>query len=241
MPSNPVVCLVIFDFDGVLVDTQQAVNTFEWEYLSQEGLNISSEEFAKRFSGETAASIVERLRTDDNMRLLKDTQQLAKEIDEKVFVALSQQKIEPFKGVRELLSALKLKKCIASNCSERILYALLSASGLASFFDGNVFSADRVERPKPFPDLFLYAAHSMGVDPEHCLVIEDSEVGVKAAVSAGMRVFGFSSGRHVDAAMKNRLLSIGAERVFTTMDELHTLLISEEKRVQEEGFTVGPE
>ena len=92
---------------------------------------------------------------------------------------------------RAVTHYLPFKKCIASNCSLGLLRTLLSATMLAGYFNGHVFSADIVRKPKPAPDLYLYAAYTMSVKPQQCLVIEDSEAGVQAAVSVGMKVWGF--------------------------------------------------
>jgi len=216
--------LVIFDFDGVLVDTQGIINKIEWEYLLQHGMQMTVDEFTKRFSGVKASTIVRTLRKENNIEPLKKAWQVAKEIDEAVLAGFSHQKIEPFKGVKDILQKLPFKKCIASNCSFRILRTLLLSSSLMAYFNGNVFSADMVGRPKPYPDLFLYAARSMGVAPDQCLVIEDSEAGIKAAVAAGMKAWGFLGGNHIKSETGNKLLSCGAELTFLKMDNLFKLL-----------------
>ncbi len=154
---------------------------------------------------------------------------MGKEIDDRVFVTLSKMKIKPTQGVKEILSYLSLKKCVASNCSSRILKALLKAGGLNIYFGDKVFSADEVKKPKPYPDLFLYAAHQLGEDPANSLVIEDSEVGVKAAVSAGMRVVGFLGGSHITSSDRTKLINAGAEQVFTDMKQLKSLLINSQE------------
>jgi len=216
--------LIIFDFDGVLVDTQSAINKIEWDYLMQHGMQMKLEEFTKKFSGVKVATIIEILRKENNLELLKNIQEVAREIDETVLDKLARQKIEPFKGVKDVLQKLPYKKCVASNCSLRILRPLLLASGLAIYFDNNIFSADMVERPKPYPDLFLYTSHTMGVEPKKCLIIEDSEAGVKAAVAAGIKVWGFLGGNHIQPESKDKLLRSGAALTFHNMDEFPKLL-----------------
>jgi phosphoglycolate phosphatase len=179
--------LIIFDFDGVLADTQDIINEIEWNYLLQHGMYMTLQVFSKRFTGATVLSIVEALKEEKNIELLENPQQFAKEVNEAILVKLVNQKIKPFQGVKDTLGSLPFKKCVASNCSLRILRTLLSACTLTAYFNGNVFSADMVSRPKPYPDLFLLAARSMGIEPDQCLVIEDSEIGVKAATAAGMK------------------------------------------------------
>jgi HAD superfamily hydrolase (TIGR01509 family) len=216
--------LIIFDCDGVLVDTQAVINTIEWDYLLQHGMQMTLEEFTKRFSGVKASTIIEILRKENNVRLLKNVQEIIKEIDSLILAKLSGEKIPPIKGVKEALQNIPFKKCVASNASLRVLRPLLLASSLAAYFDNHIFSADIVERPKPYPDLFLCAARSMQVEPKQCLVIEDSEAGVKAAVAAGMKVWGFLGGKHINSETASKLLGSGAERTFQNMDELVELL-----------------
>lgn len=219
--------LIIFDFDGVLVDTQAIINKIEWQSLLHQGMQMTLEEFTKRFSGAKASTIIEILRKENNLDPLKNLPEVIKEIDESVLTKLSSQKIDPFEGVRDVLQNLPFKKCVASNCSLKILRTLLFTSTLFAYFNSNVFSADMVEKPKPYPDLFLLAAHSMGVKPEQCLVIEDSVIGVKAAVAAGMKVWGFLGGYHIKPETATKLLENGAERTFSSMKELIKLFKKE--------------
>lgn len=231
MALSGLIHLLIFDFDGVLVDTQQVVNDLERRYLMQYGINISLESFTQKFSGETAHSVLERLKKEDGVEFPKDTQYLAKEMDAAVLAGLSKANIAPMKGVEDILHSWPLKKCVASNCSFHILTLLLKTSGLAPYFQGMVFSATQVERPKPHPDLFLYAAKTLEEEPSDCLVIEDTEVGVKAAVNAGMRVFGFLGGSHITHDDKAKLVKAGAELVLTDMKQLYGLLFKPQEKI----------
>lgn len=230
MALSGLIHLLIFDFDGVLVDTQQIVNDLERQYLMQYGVNISLEKFTQRFSGETAYSVVERLKKENGITFPKDTKSLAKEMDAAVLAGLSKANITPMKGVKDILLNWPFKKCVASNCSSHILTLLLERSGLAPYFQEMVFSATQVERPKPYPDLFLYAAKTLGEEPSHCLVIEDTEVGVKAAVNAGMRVFGFLGGSHITHDDRAKLARAGAELIFTDMKQLGRLLFKAQEK-----------
>lgn len=225
-----IIHLLIFDFDGVLVDTQQLVNDLERQYLMEYGVNIPLENFTQRFSGETAYSVLDRLKKEEGVKFPKNTRHLAKEMDAAVLTGLSNVNIAPMKGVKDILLHWPLKKCVASNCSSPILKLLLKRSGLAPYFQGVAFSATQVERPKPYPDLFLYAAKTLEEEPSHCLVIEDTEVGVKAAVSAGMRVFGFLGGSHIACDDKAKLLKAGAELVLTDMKQLYSSLFKDREK-----------
>src|SRR5690554_2472467 len=116
--------LIIFDFDGVLVDTQAIINEIEWGYLSQQGMQMTLPEFTRRFSGVKIPTIIEQLKTENNIRFVKNLEQAAKEIDKEVLAKLSNKKVEPLKGVKNVLENLDFKKCIASNCSLIILRPL---------------------------------------------------------------------------------------------------------------------
>jgi protein-L-isoaspartate(D-aspartate) O-methyltransferase len=222
--------LLIFDFDGVLVDTQHVVNDLERRYLMQDGINISLENFTQKFSGETARSIQERLKKEDNIFFPTDILSPAKEMDEAVLEELSKLSLPPMKGVKEIVRKWPLKKCVASNCSSHILRFLLQKSGLAPYFHECAFSATQVEKPKPSPNLFIYAAKTLEEEPSHCLVIEDSEVGVKTAANAGMRVFGFLGGSHATHNDKAKLVKAGAELVLTNMKQFYGLLFNAQEK-----------
>jgi protein-L-isoaspartate(D-aspartate) O-methyltransferase len=232
MAISSIIHLLIFDFDGVLIDTQHAVNDLERQYLMHYGVNISLENFTQRFSGETAYSVLDRLKKEDGIKFPKNTRYLAKEMDAAVLTGLSKVDISPMKGVKDILLHWPLKKCVASNCSSHILRLLLKRSGLAPYFQAMVFSATQVKRPKPYPDLFLYAANTLEEEPSHCLVIEDTEVGVNAAVNAGMRVFGFLGGSHITHDDKAKLVKAGAELVLTDMKQLYGLLFKAQKKTK---------
>lgn len=152
-------------------------------------------------------------------------------MDDAVLAGLSTIRIPSMKGVKDILRRWPLKKCVASNCSFHILTLLLERSGLAPYFQEMVFSATQVERPKPYPDLFLYAAKTLREEPSHCLVIEDTEVGVKAAVNAGMRVFGFLGGSHITHDDKAKLVKAGAELIFTDMKQLYSVLFKAQEKM----------
>ncbi len=131
-------------------------------------------------------------------------------------------------GIEELLAALPVPRCVASNSHlDRVRHAL-AVTRLLPLFDPHVFSASQVERGKPAPDLFLFAARQFAAPREHCVVVEDSTVGVKAAVSAGMPVVGFCGGRHCPADHADRLIAAGCSRVFGGMPDLAAFLCGAE-------------
>ena len=138
--------------------------------------------------------------------------------------AAFEKELQPVAGVAELLAALPLPRCVASNSQlERVRHAL-QLTGLSAFFEPHVYSASQVARGKPAPDLFLYAAEALGVAPGAALVIEDSVGGVEAARAAGMAVVGFCGGSHCRDGHGERLSAAGALQVFARMAELADFL-----------------
>ncbi len=127
-------------------------------------------------------------------------------------------------GVAAAVRALDLDTCVASSSSMARLDLELGVTGLLPLFEGRVYSAEQVPRPKPAPDVYLYAARCMDRTPEQCLVVEDSLPGVQAALAAGMRVLAFAGGRHITPPLGARLHRSGAHGYFERMAELPGLV-----------------
>jgi len=207
--------LLIFDCDGVLVDSEPLANRVLNEALNDLGLSIGLDESAARFTGLSLAScaqLVERmLGAPLPQSFLPDLEQRTAEVFERC--------LRPVRGVADLLSAISLPRCVASSGSHRKIRNSLRIAGLARWFpDGAIFSADDVSRGKPAPDLFLLAACRRGCAPERCVVVEDSVPGVTAALAAGMTVYGYA-----ERTSPRKLRAAGAT-VFTRMHELADLL-----------------
>ncbi len=185
--------LVIFDCDGVLVDSERLTVAIEARLLTELGAPHSEQEVVDAFMGRTAAA---------GQRVLEQLlgPELAAEFDRRSTVEIRQafsSSLAPVAGVELVLAALRtqnLPYCVASSGSHEKMRLTLGLTGLADEFAGRIFSASEVARGKPFPDLFVHAARSMGVEPARCVVVEDSVPGVQAAVAAGMTVYGFTGG-----------------------------------------------
>jgi HAD superfamily hydrolase (TIGR01509 family) len=210
--------LVIFDCDGVLVDTEVLQVAVEARVLTELGWAIEPDEVVRRWMGRTAAvqaaDISERLGEEGARRYAEVARGQIHDAFERDLVEVE--------GVSALLDALDeagLPVCVASSGSHERMQRTLGLTGLMDRFDGHVFSALEVEHGKPAPDLFLLAAEKMGVEPGRCVVLEDSVYGVQAAVAAGMRVLGYGSG----LADPGSLADAGAE-VFTRMSDVPALL-----------------
>jgi len=209
--------LVIFDCDGVLVESERIVNRVEAEFLSSKGWPLAPEEARALFKGRTFAEVVRLSRERIPGGVADDW---LYELGMATALALHEQ-LAPVAGIAEVLELLRregVPVCVASQSVPPRVLLSLRLCGLDGFFGNNVFSASMVARPKPAPDLFLHAAAALGVRPEACTVIEDSPTGVRAAVSAGMRVFGYAGDEDPEA-----LAQAGAV-TFTHMGELPRLL-----------------
>ncbi|AMW15450.1 hydrolase [Streptomyces qaidamensis] len=210
--------LVIFDNDGVLVDSEPISNRLLAAYLTELGHPTSYEESIRDYMGSAMHRIHELV-------LQRTGQRLPESFDDvfhaRVFAAFEQElvAVAGAPGVLEKLAADGVPYCVASSGSHERIRVGHRTTGLDRWFDqGRIFSSQDVGRGKPAPDLFLYAAERMGVSPERCVVVEDSPLGVQAAVAAGMDVYGFT-------AMTPAEKLTGATGLFSDMGELADLLV----------------
>ncbi len=211
--------LVIFDCDGVLVDSEIIVNRVFAETLTEAGFAITYEEVSQKFVGLSFASCLEMIEQIFGRPVPTEWLALSKERE----IAALKQELQATAGIADVLKELTLPKCVASNSSPRHIDLVLDLTGLLDHFDGKLYSCHHVDRPKPFPDVYLHAASQMGYAPESCVVIEDSVAGVKAGSAAGMRVLGYApSDRH--SSHNESLLAAGAKLVFDDMRQLLDLL-----------------
>ncbi|UHC15643.1 HAD family hydrolase [Methylobacterium currus] len=213
--------LVIFDCDGVLVDSEPISLARLTENLQRIGVPIDLYTVARRFTGTSMTSIMAHIATDYGVPAPEGFVDAVRAETLRAFDA----ELTAIAGAGAVLEAMRKRRCVASSSDPQRLRHALALTGLLEHFDGHVFSAAMVARGKPFPDLFLYAASEMGVAPEACVVIEDSVPGVTAARAAGMPVLGFCGGGHWahDRAGAD-LLAAGALRVFDEFTALPHLL-----------------
>jgi HAD superfamily hydrolase (TIGR01509 family) len=215
--------LVIFDCDGVLVDSESLSCVVHADVLTAHGYPISPEQVHARFLGRSAREARAEIESELG-RALPDAYiaQLKATIDQ-VFG----DELQQIPHVAETLARLALRVCVASSGTPTRIRSSLTTTGLLAHFDPNLFSALQVDRGKPAPDLFLFAAAQMNTTPSRCLVIEDSVPGVTAAVAAGMTVFGFHGGSHCHAATVAGLQAAGAHAVFDDMRQLPGMIVRE--------------
>jgi len=207
--------LVIFDCDGVLVDSELLSVEADRGCLADHGIDLSAEEILERYTGLSLAAMLSDLESRYG-RPLPDFATRHRERLRSLFEA----DLRPIPGIGAVLDALTCRVCVASSgTSERLQHAL-SLVGLLDRFQPHVFSVSEVAHGKPAPDLFLHAAGRMGVAPQRCLVVEDSIAGVAAAVAAGMPAIGFTGGSHCRPGHGARLAAAGAALVIGRMAEL---------------------
>ena len=210
------VALVIFDCDGVLIDSELIANRVLAEQLAAIGLPMSTEAVMREFVGRTREGCLEVARSKLGRALPDD---FAVRWDEALFAALASE-VRAIDGVADLLRSLSVPYCVASNGTPHRMRMSLEAAGLLPLVEGRIFTASEVARPKPAPDLFLHAARAMGAEPARTVVIEDTPTGVRAAVAAGMRVLAYAAAPH---AQHDALRSAGAE-LFHDMAQVPRLL-----------------
>ncbi|MET9410426.1 HAD family hydrolase [Streptomyces sp. NPDC002935] len=210
--------LIIFDNDGVLVDSEPISNTLLAAYLSELGHPTSYEDSLRDYMGSAMHRIHDLVLERTGQRLPDDFDDV---FHTRVFAAFERE-LKPVPGagqVLEKLAADGVPYCVASSGSHERIRVGHRTTGLDRWFDdGRIFSSQDVGRGKPAPDLFLHAAQRMGVRPEKCAVVEDSPLGVRAANAAGMDVYGFTAMTPAD-----RLT--GATQLFSDMGELADLLV----------------
>jgi FGGY-family pentulose kinase/HAD superfamily hydrolase (TIGR01509 family) len=220
--------VIIFDCDGVIVDSETIALDRTRAVLRRHGLDLSAEQARERFLG-VSAQAIQRMAERELGAKLPDNflDELTQDI-----IAAFEHELKGVEGVREALSELgDGAVCIASSSSLERTRASLRIVGYTRLFEPNLFSAAEVAHGKPAPDLFLHAAKRMGAQPADCLVIEDSEPGVTAAARAEMTVFGFLGGGHiVGNAHGERLTAAGAAQVFDDMRELPQRIRQQQER-----------
>jgi HAD superfamily hydrolase (TIGR01509 family) len=205
--------LIIFDCDGVLVDSEVLSCHCLSEGLAGYGIDLDPDQALDLFLGRSVSAVFDHYEASGHLI----PPQFASELKTRVRAAF-QTALCPIEGVSSVLQGLQVPYCVASSSDfDRVSFSL-SLTGLAPHFDSRLYTAQMVQRGKPAPDLFLFAADKMQVDPHRTLVIEDSVSGVTAAKAAGMTVWGFIGGSHYRSRDGRALLyNAGADRVFGRM------------------------
>ena len=199
--------LAIFDCDGVLVDSETIAARLTAEAVSELGWPMSAELAKAEFLGDTFSNIIRRIEEKLGREVPADWPARS----QANLLAAFERELSPVRGVRtaiEALVAAGVTLAVASQGTHEKMQLTLRVTGLLPFFEGRIFSATQVSRPKPAPDLFLLAADTLGFSPQNTVVIEDSTRGVKAAIAAGMRVLGYTA-----SVGREAMVAAGAEPV----------------------------
>lgn len=209
--------LVVFDMDGVLVDSEILACGCLRDTLALHGVPLTLDEVFERFLGRSFSAVQDHFKRHTGSPLPDG---FAAELSA-ALLQRYQTSLRAMPGTARLLGSLRAPCCVASSSTPERIRLSLDLTALAPFFGENVFSTALVERGKPAPDLFLYAADKMGVPPERSLVIEDSVSGVVAGKAAGMTVWGFVGGGHYTGRDASGMLrQAGADRIVWTMADL---------------------
>lgn len=206
--------LIIFDCDGILVDSERISNSVFAEMARNHGANLTDEEAIEIFSGTNLGYCIEYVEKQIGKPLPVGFEN---DYRAKSFEAFEKY-LKPVEGVEEVIKRLNVPFCVASNGPKNKVEFNLRNTNLLQYFEGKIFSAHSINAWKPDPTLFLFAAQRFEASPQKCLVIEDSLSGVKAAISAGMTVFAFAHGKNIE------ILEKAGARTFQRMEELFDMI-----------------
>jgi HAD superfamily hydrolase (TIGR01509 family) len=208
--------MIIFDCNGVLVDSEPIATAVAAEAFQRIGINITPDIVARYFAGRRPADMLIEVEKAAGVQL---PPKFASVLSAATLVRLSQE-VRSIPHIAHALSWLRGPKSVASSSGLDRVRVSLEATELTRFFGGNVFSANDVPQGKPEPDLFLHVAGRTGIQPQDCIVVEDSPAGVTAAVAAGMRAIGFIGGSHAGEGLAAKLEQAGATAVIADMRAL---------------------
>jgi HAD superfamily hydrolase (TIGR01509 family) len=212
--------LVIFDCDGVLVDSELISCRAHSETLTRHGYPITADQVLERFLGVSDREARAAVEAEIGRKLPDDFEAQVKHATLQFYAG----DLRAISHVGEAIAAIDLAKCVASSGTPEKIRHGLTCAALYDVLAPNIFSATQVMRGKPAPDLFLFAAEQMRVAPARCVVIEDSVPGITGALAAGMSVLGFHGGSHCQPGHAGKLRAAGAHRTFDDMRQLPALI-----------------
>jgi len=208
--------MLIFDCDGVLIDSEILICQIVAKSLCEIGYPITTEDVVRRFAGRPAVDVIQELEDDWGKPLPPEFSATVHDRS----VAAYRSALRAMPGIHDALAKIHVPICVASSSEPDKLRLGLHVTGLEARFHPNILSASMVKRGKPAPDIFVFAAGWLRTPPADCLVIEDSVAGTIAAVQAGIRVVGFTGGAHCPPGHGQRLREAGAFEIVTHMSAL---------------------
>ena len=212
--------LVIFDCDGVLIDSEIIACRTSAEFANKYGNPITTEEVIRRFTGKPTRLLWETICKETGIAFDEDVFRELIDYTHSVFKS----ELQTTNGIAQVLEKMPVEFGVASTTRLDNLKRNLAQVGLIDYFGENIFSASQVAHPKPAPDVYLFAAKNMGYAPKDCIVIEDSIPGVQAAKAAGMNVFGYCGASHIAAGHDEILIQNGATACFYEMNHFYDFL-----------------
>ncbi|WP_431159184.1 HAD family hydrolase [Winogradskyella poriferorum] len=189
---------IIFDCDGVLVDSEPLSNQVMVDIANELGANINLDYALRNFKGNSFDNCANQISELIGRKAPENLEAIYRERSFEKF----RNEIQPIEGVKEILGNLTIPFCVASSGPENKIKLNLNLTGLDEYFQENIFSCYTIQKWKPEPDIFIWASQSMGFEPSECLVVEDSKIGVKAALNGGFDVFGYTAHDYQDELPK---------------------------------------
>ena len=208
---------LLFDCDGVLVDTEYTAAVKMTQALKKLGVIVSVDYYLQNFTGTTFSSIIHHY--FEHSFSESEVLEIIDRVEDEVTA-----EVKLIDGVNELLTSLPINKSVVSNSSVRTVEQALTITGISSHFSPKIFSSELVEHPKPAPDIYQLAIASLGYKEEEIMVVEDSISGARAALSAGLTVIGFTGGSHILPGHELQLMDIGVGKIAASMNKLGEIL-----------------
>jgi len=219
MPAHSKIDLVIFDCDGVLIDSEVISARMLVAELADRDVHITMDYVTHHFLGRSYPVVLQQIRDEFGVDLPPEFETRYRAN----LLSAFERDLRPISGVRAVIERLLPDYCLATSSSPPRLAKSLEITGLRDIFSGRTTTASEVSHGKPAPDLFLLAAQKRGADPANCLVIEDSENGVRAGLAAGMQVWRFIGGSHLKDLAGAENAAAGAAQVFASFEEFYQL------------------
>jgi HAD superfamily hydrolase (TIGR01509 family) len=213
--------MIIFDCNGVLVDSEPIATAVASEAFRKIGIDIAPETVARYFAGRRPADMFADIESASGVRLPAKFPLLVSG----AILQRLQEELRPMPHVVHALTWLRGPKCVASSSSPERVRLSLEVTELDRYFGKNIFSADEIKEGKPAPDLFLHVCQRMGIAAKDCYVVEDSPAGVTAAVAAGMTAIGFVGGSHAEPDLSAKLAAAGAAAIVADMRALKSAVV----------------
>ena len=213
---------LIFDCDGVLIDSEYVAVNVMLKMLSPFGYQTTFQAFSSQFTGMLDTEILKYLNEQEGLPFPPNFYQQIEAERDRVF----EEELKPVQGMPELVKSISFPKSVVSNSHVVHVQMSLDICGIRPLFEERIYSSEHVPKPKPHPDVYLHALNSLSLSPDEVLVVEDSLTGVQAARGAGCKVIGFAGASHISEGHTDKLLELGVEKAAATPEELSHILSS---------------